>query len=52
MTSPATITRCSIVYIPAEIVTLQMMIDNQLAKTRFPPELTKALEELLGQLTK
>jgi len=52
MTSPATITRCSIVYIPAEILTLQMMIDRELINTKFPPELTKPLEELLRQLTK
>lgn len=52
MASPATITRCSIVYIPSEIVTLDMTIKKSLSMCNFPSDLVKPLEELLQQLTK
>jgi hypothetical protein len=52
MTSPATITRCSIVYLSSDIITVQMTIARELAKLKFPPDLVRPLEEMLNQLPK
>jgi hypothetical protein len=52
MASPATITRCSIIYTSSNIISLKMFIDQQLSKTKFPPDLVQELEQLFLKLTK
>lgn len=50
--SPATITRCSVIYTSPEMITLPQYIDSLLKKSRFPPDLLRGLAEMFVRLTK
>lgn len=50
--SPATITRCSVIYLSDDLIPLAQFIDVQLKKTKFPGDLMRGLAEFFVRLSK